>query len=268
MKAICVDDEKLLLENVVSMCLELPEIDGATGFIRAKDALDWLETNHADIALLDIDLPGINGLELASIIKKKWPDTAIIFLTGYSQYAVEAFALRASGYLLKPVTKEQLAKDVAYALSGREKKLNGHIVVQTFGNFDIFVDGKPVYFKMARCKEMLAYLIDKRGTSVTRAEIFSVLWENRVYDRKMQKQLDVYIRSLRDTLQEYSIENIFELRKGTLRIYPEYLTCDVYLFFDGDRDAVNLYRGEYMSSYSWANLTQNLMTMQIRQKQR
>jgi len=84
MKAICVDDEKLLLENVVSMCLELPEIDGATGFVRAKDALDWLETNHADVALLDIDLPGINGFELASIIKKKCPDTAIIFLTGYS----------------------------------------------------------------------------------------------------------------------------------------------------------------------------------------
>ena len=94
---------------------------------------------------------------------------------------------------------------------------------------------------------------------MTRAEISAILWEERLYDRKMQKQLDVYIRSLRDTLREYKIEEIFEMDRGMLRVKPEQFVCDAYLFFSGDTEAVNAYRGEYMSSYSWASMTESVM---------
>ena len=110
MKIICVDDERLLMESTVSMCLELPQIDEAKGFTRPAEALDWLNDNSSDIALLDIDMPKMNGLVLAAEIKKKLPDIAIILLTGYSQFAVDAFELHALGYLLKPVTKESSPK--------------------------------------------------------------------------------------------------------------------------------------------------------------
>lgn len=259
MRAICVDDERIILEDTVSLCMELPQIDEAKGFTRALDALLWLEDNDADLALLDIDMPGMNGIELAAAIKRRRPETAIIFLTGYSEYAVEAFALRASGYLLKPVAREKLAEDVAYALAGKREPPAGHIVVKTFGNFDVFVDKRPVAFKMAKCKELLAYLVDKQGGSVTRAELFAAVWEDRPYDRGMQKQLDVYIRSLRATLREYGIEEILEMQRGTLRIVPERFVCDAYLFFKGDGDAVNAYRGQYMNAYSWASMTESLM---------
>ena len=119
MRAICVDDERLLMEDTVSTCLELPEIDEAKGFVRPQDALEYLESTSVDLAILDIDMPGMNGIELAAAIKRRHPETAIIFLTGYSQYAVEAFAVRATGYLLKPVAREKLAEDVRYALSGK-----------------------------------------------------------------------------------------------------------------------------------------------------
>ncbi len=265
MRAICVDDERIILEDTVSLCRELPQIDEARGFTRGADALCWLEDNNADLALLDIDMPGMNGIELAAAIKKRRPDTAIIFLTGYPQYAVEAFAVRASGYLMKPVTREKLAEDVRYALSGRREAPDGHIVVKTFGNFDVFVDKRPVAFKMAKCKELLAYVVDKQGGSVTRAELFAAVWEDRPYDRGMQKQLDVYIRSLRTTLREYGIEEILEMHRGTLRIVPERIVCDVYLFFKGDGDTVNSYRGQYMSAYSWASMTESLMNWSHRE---
>jgi len=93
---------------------------------------------------------------------------------------------------------------------------------------------------------------------VTRPEISSVLWADRAYDRRQQKQLDVYIRALRDSLKEYGIERIFEMERGTLRVVPETFSCDVYRFFAGDPDAVNAYRGEYMSAYSWANITEGV----------
>ena len=266
MRAICVDDERIILEDTVSLCLELPQIDEAKGFTRAADALLWLRDNDADLALLDIDMPGMNGIELAAAIKRERPETAIIFLTGYSEYAVEAFAVRASGYLMKPVTREKLAEDVAYALSGKRETPGGHIVIKTFGNFDVFVDGKPISFKMAKCKELLAYLVDRQGGSVTRAEAFAAVWEDRPYDRGMQKQLDVYIRSLRATLREYGIEEILEMHRGALRIVPERFVCDAYLFFKGDGDAVNSYRGKYMSAYSWASMTESLLSWSLTEK--
>ena len=77
-----------------------------------------------------------------------------------------------------------------------------HADLATFGNFELFVDGRPITFKQAKCKELLAYLVDRRGSGVARAEAFAILWEDRLYDRPMQKQLDVIIRSLRDTLKE------------------------------------------------------------------
>ena len=86
-----------------------------------------------------------------------------------------------------------------------------------------------------------------------------MLWEEGQYDRPMQKQLDVMIRSLRATLREAGIDEIMEMRNGTLRIRPELLDCDLYRFFEGDIEAVNAYRGEYMSAYSWASLTEAYM---------
>ncbi len=256
MRAICVDDERLLMEDTLSLIGELPQIEEAEGFTRAKDALEWLNEHSADLAFLDIDMPGMSGMELAAIIKTKWPAMAIIFLTGYPQYAVSAFELRANGYILKPATKERLEEEIAYAFSGKRNQTHGHIVMKTFGGFECFVDGKELPFKQAKCKELLAYLVDRRGNSVMRAEAFAILWEDRLYDRSMQKQLDVIIRSLRATLQEYGIAAALEMKGGTLRIHPELLECDLYRFLNGDMDAINAYRGEYMSGYAWAELTE------------
>lgn len=263
MRAICVDDEKLITDYVVSLCRGLPPLTEAEGFTRARDALAWLKENSADLALLDIDMPDMNGLALAAEIKKLRPDTAVIFLTGFSEYAMKAFEVHASGYLLKPVDREKLAAEVAYALSGKRKEPDAHIVARTFGNFDLFVDGQLVTFRQSKCKELLACLVDRQGGSLTRAEVFAILYEDRMYDRPMQKQFDVIIRSLRDTLEENNISEIMEMKKGTLRIVPELISCDAWRFCGGDTDAINAYRGEYMSAYSWAEETESFLSMKI-----
>ena len=260
MRVICVDDENLILQLTVSLCRELPQITDVIGFPGAAEALEWMKDNEAEIALLDINMPEMDGLTLAAKIKEMHPDTAIIFQTGYSEYAVDAFAMHASGYLLKPINKERLSAEVDHALEGKHKKNDSHIAVQTFGEFDVFVDGKVVSFTRARAKELLAFLIDRQGSSITRANAFAVLWETGLYDRSMQKQLDVIIRSMRSTLEEYGISEIFEMNKGSLRICPEKFDCDLYRFLEGDIDAVNSYRGEYMSAYSWASLTEAFMS--------
>ncbi|MBQ6375089.1 MAG: response regulator [Clostridia bacterium] len=260
MRAICVDDERALMERTVALCRELPDMEEVTGFTRPAEALAWVSENPVDFALLDVEMPGMTGIELAAAIKERRPDVAVIFVTAYPKYAVDAFAVRASGYLLKPVTLEALTADVQHAMSGRHRPLTGHVVVRTFGAFDIYVNGNLVEFKLSKSKEILAFLVDRQGGTVTRPELFAALWEDRVYDRGMQKQLDNYIRVLRTNLREQGIEDILEIGRGTLRVRPERFVCDLYLFLEGDRDAAQSYRGEYMTAYSWANMTEGLLT--------
>lgn len=267
MKIICVDDEKLILDLTVNMCQNLPQKPDVIGFQKGTDALEHIKSHSADIALLDINLSDMNGLRLAARIKEFRPDTKIIFLTGYSEYAVDAIAMHASGYLMKPVSTERLQAEIDYAAQSiaqrTEKQQSSHIFVQTFGQFDVFVEGKAVAFSRSRSKELLAYLVDKRGGIVSRSAAFSALWENRQYDRPMQKQFDVILRSLRQTLNDNGIGNILEMSRNGIRIVPELIDCDLYRFYDGDPKTVNSYRGEYMNDYSWANFTEaGLITAQ------
>ena len=262
MNILCVDDEVLLLNLTVSLCKELPDVTEVTGFWQPQEALAWAKDHAPDVALLDIDMPGMSGLELAKGLKEAHPDTAVIFLTGYAQYAVDAFAMHASGYLLKPVDKARLAEEVAFAAGGKpvgEVPAGKPVQVRTFGAFEVLKDGRPVTFGRSKAKELFAYLVDRQGGSVTRAEAFSVMWEDGFYDRSMQKQLDVIIRSLRQSLEENGISAICEMNRGGLRAVPEAFDCDLYRFLAGDVAAVNAYRGEYMSAYSWASFTEGYL---------
>ena len=256
MTAICVDDEPLVLQLTLSLFRDLPGFQEVEGFAGPLEALDWLENHTPDIALLDIDMPGMNGLELARRIRDMHPDTAVIFLTGYSEYALDAFQLHASGYLMKPINREKLASEVEYALSGRNRGKASNVFAKTFGNFDLLMDGRPLVFKRSKSKELLAYLVDRHGGNVSRPEAFAVLWEDTFYDRAMQKQMDVVIRSLRSTLEEAGVGEIFEIQSGWMRILPERMDSDLFRFLDGNREAIQEYRGEYMSAYSWASQTE------------
>jgi two-component SAPR family response regulator len=204
-------------------------------------------------------MPEIDGITLAARIKQASPRTTILFLTAYKEYAFDAYAVHPTGYLLKPVSQEKLAAEVAYASGEQHPSMPAHIHIKTFGAFDVYVDDRPISFKLAKAKELLAYLVDKQGSGVTRAELFAAVWDDSLYDRRMQKRLDVYIRSLRETLQEYGISEIMEMEKGVLRVKTDTFVCDAYLFYSGDSDTINAYRGEYMSSYAWASMTEAIL---------
>ena len=268
MKAICVDDEELILQRTASLVKKTNMFDAVEAFNEPSEAIAYCDCTPVELALLDIDMPQMGGLELAENLKRKCPGIKIIFLTGYSEYAIDAYAMHATGYLLKPIGYEKLLSELEYAMETAapaaapemEVSAKHNIKVETFGYFNILVDGKLVVFKRNKAKELLACLIDRQGQFVSRKDMFYILWEDDDYDRAKQKYLDTIIRSLKDTLEEYDISDIFELERGMLRVIPEKLDCDLYRFLDKDQSVIDSFRGEYMSSYSWACDTEGYLS--------
>lgn len=135
LKVLCVDDEKLMLRHLVSLCEKTADIGEIHGFDRAQKALGWLKDHSCDLALLDINLPDMNGITLAKRIQEMYPETDIVFVTGYPQYAVDSWAVHPKGYLLKPVTKKDLQEELDYILSLRSsrRQVSQTVSNQSFG---------------------------------------------------------------------------------------------------------------------------------------
>lgn len=104
-----------------------------------EDVLKAAKKQPVDVVFLDIQIGGMTGLQLAVELKKIRPDIRIIFVTGYLQYAVDAFAIHAAGYLLKPVEKEDVERELTFIYGA--PKLKSRIQVRTFGGFELYVDG-------------------------------------------------------------------------------------------------------------------------------
>ena len=110
MNILIVDDEKLIVEDLTHEVRELypsPDalVDGTTS---AADAIRMAEQTEYDAALLDIDMPDMDGLNLARHLISSCPAINIIFVTGYETYALEAHELYCSAFLLKPVSRRKL----------------------------------------------------------------------------------------------------------------------------------------------------------------
>ena len=268
LNVLCVDDEQQALQSALALCGAIPEISSVRGFSCAREALNHLARNACDLALLDIGLPDMDGITLARKIREIRPGTEIVFVTGSGRYAVDAWAIHARGYVIKPLTPERLREEVDCVLAlTRPAKAQAappaHIEVRTFGNFDVLVDGEPVHFQRAKAKELLALLVERQGQSVTREEAWRVLWEDKPYDRPAQKQLDVILRSLRATLEEHGVGELLVMQRGAVSINPRLISCDMYRFLLGDVSAISEYRGEYMVTYPWASLQEAYLARRI-----
>lgn len=255
MNFIVVDDERLALEDFVIKLRDVNSKSVIKSFQDPEIALKEIKNGFkTDVAFLDIEMYGLSGIELGIDFKKILPKINLIFVTGFSKYAADAFDLHASGYITKPVRADRIKKELENLRNPITSK-ESRIRIQTFGNFEIFVDGIPLKFKRNRTKELLAYLVDRRGTGCTTSELGTMLWEDRNYDRSLQNQLQVHISDLLKVLKSVEAEKIILKKRNYLSVNSSEFDCDYYKFLEGDKVAVNSFLGEYMTNYSWAELT-------------
>jgi len=255
MRVIAVDDEILTLAGMERVIKDAIPDCALSCFDTPEDALEYAKENRVDLAFLDIEMGGMNGLELAKAMKDVYGKTNIVFVTGYSEYAVASYEAGASDYLLKPITKDAVAKAIDRLRSPVEAKTDKMVRAQTFGNFEVFVDNKPLAFSRSQAKQVLAYLIDRQGASATTAEIAAVLWEDREYDASLNKQIQKVISEMMKTLRDHGIEDIIIKNWNQMSVDKSKIDCDFYEFLNWNTSAVNAYFGEYMAQYSWAEMT-------------
>ena len=253
MIAIAVDDEPLMLGALTKAIKASPDITSVANFTSCEEALDFIKSNPADIAFLDINMRGMGGLSLAEKIIGFCPDCKIVFCTGYEEYAIPAFKLHASGYLMKPIS----AKDVQVEIDNIKgiRQNQKPLAVKCFGNFEVFAKGEKLTFKRSKTKELLAFLVDRNGAGVTVAEIGVALWGNDE-EQKNQNYIHQLFRDLRQSLEAVGVEGIFERNHYFYSINPEKLDCDYYAYLKTGKPE---FRGEYMSQYSWAEETCGLL---------
>jgi two-component system, LytTR family, response regulator AlgR len=115
LRVLIVDDEALARERLRSLLTEIGNLDIAGEGANGEQALKLAVDLSPDVVLLDVRMPGMDGIEAARQLNSLVEPPAVIFTTAYDEYAVNAFEAQAVGYLLKPIRKEKLAAALAQA---------------------------------------------------------------------------------------------------------------------------------------------------------
>ena len=253
---LAVDDEAPALGSLVSAIQRVEPEAEVYSFRDPLDALQLLESGlKPDVVFSDVQMFDITGIQFAHRVKVLYPHANIVFVTGYKEYMMDAIRLHASGYLLKPVDEDRLREQFNNLLYPTDIKLGHKFYAQTFGHFEFFCDGMPVHFPRAKAKELLAYLIDKKGAACTRSELLVNLFEEGGFDSDSQYLSQVF-SVLTKTLKEIGGGDIIVKSHNAYSVNIEKFRCDYYEYLKGDIDAINAYQGEYMSNYSaWSDFT-------------
>ena len=254
MRAIAVDDERPMLTALVNAVKASPDIESVEEFGTCSSALKWMEEKSADVAFLDINMRGKGGIALATKISDMQPGCKIVFCTGYSEYAVDAFKIHVSGYLMKPITPEAVQAEIDHIIGQKAKERL--LTVKCFGNFEVYHQREPLAFKRTKTKELLAFLIDRKGAGITTKEMCAILWEEDTDDKKNLNSLYQLLSDLYGTLKEVGAESILIQTGPTYAIDVQRLDCDYYSYLNIGKPQ---FIGEYMSQYSWAEQTCGLL---------
>ena len=255
MIAMTVDDELPLLRTLNEAVSASPDITELAAFSTCREALAWAGQHAVDVAFLDIRMRGMGGLALAEKIMDLQPQCRIVFCTGYDHYALDAFRLHVSGYLMKPITPEAVQAELDHIKGELER--GKKLTIQCFGNFEAFAGGEPLHFRRKKSKELLAVLVDRKGAVATTKQICAILWEEGGDEYKLINYFYQLLAELRHTLRKVGAEELLIQKSGGYALDTTRLDCDYYSFLKKGRPE---FHGEYMTQYSWGEETAALLT--------
>lgn len=215
MKAIIIDDEKPVLMIMKRIMSEVPGVEVVGAFQSTSEAYSFIKENKVDIIFSDIKMPDQSGLELARKIIPEHEDIELVFMTSYSDYALEAFDVQASDYILKPVSRERLELTVKKIMKRKNmlSKANGSgnpakLSIHCLGGMDLLADtGEKIRLSTAKSIELLAYLVFHRGRFVSKWRIMDDLFQE-LPPYNAETYLNTSTYRLRKALEPYGLKDI------------------------------------------------------------
>ena len=251
MKTILVDDDPLGMEGFCIECASLTDLEVVGKFTSSLDALAYAQKNPVDFALLDIDMPGMNGFALYDALKAIREDMLLVFVTAHSRYAVEAIRKKADYVVFKPYQRQEV-EDVLQRIRLLQKRQQKQIFCRCFGRFDLVVNGNSVIFTSSKAKELLALCVYRQGAPVAASEIIDKLWPDYTGSVGSCSTFRFTVMQLVDTLKKHGVQNLFGRAKSICYVKKDLFSCDYYDFLQNDANAICEFQGIFMEEYSWA----------------
>ncbi|AIQ51806.1 response regulator [Paenibacillus sp. FSL R7-0331] len=240
-RAVIIDDEKPALELLANMLLRDGRIEVIGAFRKPSDALREIRSLKPDAVFLDMEMPGMNGVELALMLLEACGELDIIFVTAHTSYAVEAYKVEAVDYLLKPLIPEQLDRAVtrlqkkrmlrgAYEAAVRSIQPETRII--GFGGLRLLNtsgEEEEVKWRTSKTKELMSFLFLKGLSNVYKGQIVQALWPD-CSDEQAQSNLHTTMYQLKKALKAAGIHIVIHFKSGKYRMELERTTGDVWEF--------------------------------------
>lgn len=282
LKVVLIDDEEIALDVLEILLQEVGGVSVQAKFLQVEEALTYLSRTETDLIFLDIEMPGMNGLDAAQRLMDDCPNTPVIFVTAYQEYAVDSFEVNAFGYLLKPVSKEKLAKTLERCrqrLGKSEFRPDRHAVqaepeppaiyLNVLGSMELYSQGRSlVKWRTKKAKELFVYLWQHDGTPLQRDRILDDLWPELSFD-KAQMLFHTTLYHLRNTLKNIGLPGSVMFGDEKYWMHTERIASDAEQLLqwissptaapDSIREMIKLYRGDYLEAeyYVWAEERRN-----------
>ena len=275
-RAILVDDEQLALQHMKKKLHDLGTVEVVQTFSNAQSFLHEMEQLDFQVVFLDIEMPGVTGIDVAKIIQKWNKNIYIVFVTAYQDYAIQAFELQSIDYLVKPVLKHRLEKTIArlqeqIQLTTQHQSSEQPAVptkIICFDEFIVYYQGEPVKWKTSKVKELFAFFITHLHTYVNRDTIIDLLWPEHDY-KKAKIQLHTSLSHLRKTLDAIGYEQVLKFSNQSYMLELDTFQCDAIELeqtieqypqvnhenIQAFEHVVQQYSGNYMdkNDYEWAS---------------
>lgn len=214
-----IDDEWPALDHMKELLLQCEGISSVLTYDNPREALTAASELKPDVLFLDIQMPELSGLTFAEKLLPFSPDTDIVFVTAYRNYAVEAFDLSAMDYLLKPVDPSRLRKTWNKLLSKRLSPEAAGATAATgkatsfrlLGDYELISPLGLVKWRTHKAQELFAYLWIHRQGSVSL--ILNDVFPQWNYEKGKQ-YLHTTVYQIRTTLKKAALEDKIELTFG------------------------------------------------------
>ena len=255
MYTLTVDDNPTILESMRTMLVGIDPDGTHLTAESSQAAMELIRARFPDVIFLDIEMPGGSGLDMASQLRATQPAANVIFITGYSEYAMQAFTLYASGYLLKPITEAQIREALENLRYPMPRRSAPRLKIQCFGDFEVWCGGAPVHFGRSKTKMLLAFLIDRNGAMCDTGQILCALWPEEPDSVSRRNQVRVFVSDLQTTLTKAGVGDALIRGHGQIGINKALVDCDYYDYLQGKPEAARQFKGEYMRQYSFGETT-------------